>query len=107
MRAGIASGSYPAGSRLPSYRTLRDEHQVALNTVQVAIRILAAEGLVEIWPGRGAYVRDQVDASAGPTLRSELTDLQAALRRSRQDLSAAETAVARLIARLPPDGPAR
>ena len=105
LRAGITRGTYPAGSRLPSYRQLRDEHHLALNTAQAAIRILAAEGLVEIRPARGAFVRD-ANGGAGPSLRSELADLQAALRKSRQDLNAAESAVAAIIARLPPEEPA-
>jgi DNA-binding FadR family transcriptional regulator len=107
LRAGITSGAHPAGARLPSYRQLRDEHQVALNTAQAAIRLLAAEGLVEIRPARGAYVRDEAAVSTGPVLRSELADLQAALRRSRQELLAAESAVASLITRLPREEPAR
>jgi DNA-binding FadR family transcriptional regulator len=101
LRAAIADGTYPAGARLPSYRKLRDDHAVALNTAQAAVRILAADGLVEIRPGSGAYVRDN-DDGARP-LRSELTELRAALRQSRQDLAAAEEKVAALLSRLPRD----
>jgi DNA-binding FadR family transcriptional regulator len=100
LRAQIAGGAYPPGSKIPSYRQLRDSHHVALNTAQAAIRILAADGLVEIQPARGAYVRGKPDGK-GPTLRAELADLQAVLRRSKHDLAAAETAVASLLARLP------
>jgi DNA-binding FadR family transcriptional regulator len=106
LRTGIANGVYPAGTRLPSYRELRDQHQVALNTAQAAIRLLAAEGLVEIRPARGAYVRDQTDGNASPSLRAELADLQATLRKSRQDLVVAEKVVAGLLTRLPPEEPA-
>jgi DNA-binding FadR family transcriptional regulator len=102
LRAAIADGTYPAGARLPSYRKLRDEHDVALNTAQAAVRILAAEGLVEIRPGSGAYVRESPGERARP-LRSELTELRAVLRQSRQDLAAAEEKVAALLSRLPPD----
>jgi len=105
LRAQIAGGAYPAGARLPSYRQLRDEHDVALNTAQAAIRLLAADGLVEIRPGSGAYARDTAVATARP-LRAELTELRAALRKSRQDLAAAEEKVAGLLSRLPPDEPA-
>ena len=105
LRAAIADGAYPPGTRLPSYRQLRDEHHVALNTAQTAIRILAVEGLVEIRPARGVYVREHVRGGAAPSLRAELTDLQAALRRSKQDLGAAENAVADILARLPPEEP--
>ena len=100
IKADIAAGTYPAGTRLPSYRQLRDEHGVALNTAQAAIRILAADGLVEIRPAKGAFVRADPGAGQQAALQSELSDLQAMLRKSRQDLTAAENAVAGLIARL-------
>lgn len=103
LRAQIASGAYPAGARLPSYRQLRDEHDVALNTAQAAIRLLAADGLVEIRPGSGAYARAEASEATRP-LRAELTELHAALRRSRQDLIAAEKKVAELLSRLAADG---
>lgn len=100
LRAQIADGAYPPGSKIPSYRQLRDAHNVALNTAQAAIRMLAADGIVEIQPARGAYVLGGPNGT-NPTLRAELADLQAVLRRSKQDLAAAETAVATLLARLP------
>jgi DNA-binding FadR family transcriptional regulator len=103
LRAQIVDGAYPPGSKIPSYRQLRDSHHVALNTAQAAIRMLAADGLVEIRPARGAFVRDNADHGKDLALRAELADLQAALRRSRHDLAAAETAVASLLARLPTD----
>lgn len=103
LRAQIKAGAYPPGSRLPSYRQLRDSHHVALNTAQAAIRMLAADGLVEIRPASGAYVRGAPDGT-GLTLRAELADLQSVLRRSKQDLAAAETAVASLLARLAAEG---
>lgn len=102
LRAKIEDGAYPVGSRIPSYRQLRDIHRVALNTAQAAIRILAAEGLVEIRPAKGAFVRDASE-SRTPTLRAELASLQTVLRRSRQDLAAAERQLALLLARLPAD----
>ena len=61
LRAQIADGAYPPGSKLPSYRQLRDSHHVALNTAQAAIRMLAADGLVEIRPASGAFVRERSD----------------------------------------------
>jgi DNA-binding FadR family transcriptional regulator len=100
LRAEIEAGAYPPGSKIPSYRQLRDIHHVALNTAQAAIRMLAAEGLVEIRPAQGAYVRDPQERS-NPTLRTELADLQTVLRRSRHDLTTAEKALAGLLARLP------
>ena len=99
LRAQVTSGVYPAGARLPSYRQLREQHAVALNTAQAAIRLLAADGMVEIRPGSGAYVRDEPGEANRP-LRAELAELRAALRRSRQDLAAAEKKVAALLSRL-------
>jgi DNA-binding FadR family transcriptional regulator len=104
LRERIADGSYPPGVRLPSYRRLRDEHAIALNTAQAAIRILAADGLAEIRPGSGAYVRDKPPEVARP-LRAELTELRDSLRQSRRDLAAAEEKVAAMLSRLPADEP--
>jgi DNA-binding GntR family transcriptional regulator len=108
IKAQIAAGVYPAGTRLPSYRRLRDEHGIALNTAQAAIRLLAAEDLVEIRPGSGAFVRSSArPGQQQPPLRSELADLQAMLRKSRHDLTAAERAVAGLLTRLQAEEAAR
>src|SRR5262249_55092364 len=98
LRAEIESGLYAPGSKLPSYRELRDAHHVALNTAQAAIRLLAAEGLVDIRPARGAFVR--AGNGTVPTVRAELENLQAALRRSRRELADAETTVSGLLARI-------
>lgn len=84
---------------MPSYRQLRDLHHVAQNTAQAAVRLLAAEGLVEIQPARGAYVRDNADAADGSNLHAELISLRATLRRSKHELTEAEKAVASLLAR--------
>jgi DNA-binding FadR family transcriptional regulator len=100
LRTKIISGKCPPGSRMPSYRQLRDAHGVALNTAQAAIRMLAAEGLVEIRPARGAYVCEGICDGDDQTLRAELAGLHAALRRSKKDLDAAESRVAILLSRL-------
>jgi len=100
LRSKIISGACPPGSRMPSYRQLREAHGVALNTAQAAVRRLAAEGLVEIRPASGAYVRDNTCDGDGQALHAELAGLRAALRRSKEDLDAAESRVAVLLARL-------
>jgi DNA-binding FadR family transcriptional regulator len=105
LRAGIISGARAPGSRMPSYRQLRDVHGIALNTAQAAIRLLAVEGLVEIRPARGAYVRDSSHEGDNRTLDAELTHLRAMLRRSRDDLEAAEGLVAELLSQLPSQEP--
>ena len=99
LRAEIEAGSYPPGSKIPSYRQLRDAHHVALNTAQAAIRLLAAEGLVEIRPAQGVYVREHRGrhgpdfARRAPTYRRPCAGAG--------DLTAAEKALAGLLARLP------
>lgn len=57
LRGGIASGLYPPGERLPSEDSLVIKHGCAVNTVRSAIRLLVAEGLVEVRPKSGSYVR--------------------------------------------------
>jgi DNA-binding transcriptional regulator YhcF (GntR family) len=104
LRAGIISGVRPPGSRMPSYRQLRDAHGIALNTAQAAVRMLAAEGLVEIRPARGAYVREYTYDRDNRTLHADLIHLRAVLRRTRDDLEVAEGLVADLLSRLPSEG---
>ena len=74
-------------------------HHVAQNTAQAAVRLLAAEGLVDIRPARGAYVRENADGAGGQDLHAELASLQAALRRSQHELTEAEKTVASLLNR--------
>lgn len=50
------AGAAP-GSRLPSTRALVAEHRVSPVTVQKALQMLAARGLVESRPGAGTFVR--------------------------------------------------
>ncbi|MDT3251408.1 PLP-dependent aminotransferase family protein [Serratia sp. root2] len=53
----IEQGLYPAGERLPSVRTLSQEHGVSISTVQQAYRLLEESQLVEARPKSGYYVR--------------------------------------------------
>jgi GntR family transcriptional regulator len=55
LRARIHSGELTG--RLPSELTLQQEYGVARNTVRHAMRQLQDEGLVEIVPAVGAFVR--------------------------------------------------
>jgi DNA-binding GntR family transcriptional regulator len=62
LRARIADGSYPAGTWLPRTRELASEHQLAGGTVQKALAVLRAEGLIQTVPGRGNVVRGRQPA---------------------------------------------
>ncbi|WP_344336610.1 PLP-dependent aminotransferase family protein [Brevibacterium salitolerans] len=46
----------PAGAKLPSTRALVAQHSASPVTVQQALRLLAAQGLVETRPGAGTFV---------------------------------------------------
>lgn len=56
LRARIASGDLAPRRPVPSKRTLMQEYGVAGGTVDKAIGILKAEGLVRTVIGRGIYV---------------------------------------------------
>ncbi|MER6209939.1 PLP-dependent aminotransferase family protein [Streptomyces sp. NPDC001642] len=55
--AAIRSGAIPAGTRLPTHRTLARERRIALATATRVYAELAALGLVVGEPGRGTFVR--------------------------------------------------
>ena len=57
LRTRILDGDPPPGARLVE-RELVEAHGVARHTLRAALRALAAEGLVEIVPNRGARVAD-------------------------------------------------
>jgi DNA-binding FadR family transcriptional regulator len=106
IRADITSGRLPTGARLPSYRRLAEEHGVAQNTAQAAVRLLQSEGWVTIRPASGAYVRDRTEEpliSNPDQLRVEVAEVRERLRETRKGLTAAEEAVASLLDRLAAD----
>jgi GntR family transcriptional regulator len=56
LREKIASGEMPAGSKLPTLTQLAADYDLAEMTVRKAVRLLAAEGVIETRPGRGVFV---------------------------------------------------
>jgi GntR family transcriptional regulator len=56
LRAEIGRGVYVPGRPVPSETQLMQRFEVARLTARKAVRVLADEGLVEVVPGRGAYV---------------------------------------------------
>ena len=56
LRASIERGDLAPDRPLPSYNSLRQEHEVARGTAAKAVQMLVDERLVKIVPGRGAYV---------------------------------------------------
>lgn len=67
METAIITGAIAPGAKLPSERELAVHHGVSRPVVREAIRGLAARRLVDVVPGRGAYVRaaDAADAASG------------------------------------------
>jgi GntR family transcriptional repressor for pyruvate dehydrogenase complex len=63
----VTSGLLKEGAKLPSERRLAEEYGVSRPVVREALRGLAEQGLIEVFPGRGAYVRQ---ASVSDTARS-------------------------------------
>jgi len=59
IRAGIASGQYPPGSKLPGLPALAQTYKASLVTVRLALARLRQEGLIMSQQGVGNFVRDQ------------------------------------------------
>lgn len=56
LRADITTGTFAPGEALPGQRELADRYGVAQNTLGQALRLLEAEGLVEMAPRRRTRV---------------------------------------------------
>jgi GntR family transcriptional regulator len=54
----IAAGELPPGGVIPSERELRERYQTTKSTVNRAISLLQAEGLVRTESGRGVFVQE-------------------------------------------------
>lgn len=61
MRNAILEGQYPLGGRLPTEQELCEIMQVSRSTIRESIRVLEAEGLVEVRQGMGTYVSEKLD----------------------------------------------
>lgn len=59
LRERITSGELGPRSRLPSIAALVQEYGIARTTAGKALQVLVSEGLAEVVPGWGTYVRDR------------------------------------------------
>lgn len=57
LQALIISGEFVIGDKLPTEYELCGQLGVGRSTVREAFRVLAATGMIEIQPGKGAFVR--------------------------------------------------
>jgi DNA-binding GntR family transcriptional regulator len=98
LRGRIRSGEYEPGSQLPSKATLMEKHQVALGTVNEALRVLRGEGLLETRQGAGTYVCDPLPAEGAPSefeaMMERLDGMTDEVRRLRERLDAVERQLA-------------
>lgn len=83
LRRDIAKGSLAARERLAPERELAAQFGVARGTVREALNRLAEEGLVDIRPGSGTYVTENVSSEASSVVLNarplELIDARFAL----------------------------
>ena len=57
IRTRIQDGRYRPGTAIPSIERLRQELGLSVMTIRKAVKLLAAEGLLRVIPGKGTYVR--------------------------------------------------
>ena len=57
FRKAITEGELAPGARLPSLTELATDTGLTAKTIQRAMRLLEAEGLVTVRPNRGTFVR--------------------------------------------------
>ncbi|WP_116024376.1 GntR family transcriptional regulator [Thermomonospora umbrina] len=67
LRRSIEAGEIVSGRALPSESELMERHGVARTTVRRALTLLQGEGLIEVVPGRGRFVRAESGSGAPRT----------------------------------------
>lgn len=98
IRAGISSGRWAPGGKLPSERDLAEQLNVSRPVVREAVHVLIGQGLIEARPRRGLYVRAASTESLGDSFErligsnfdriDELLDLRRVLERRAAFLAA-------------------
>ncbi|RJQ77640.1 GntR family transcriptional regulator [Pseudonocardiaceae bacterium YIM PH 21723] len=105
LKSDIEKGKkYAPESKLPGNRELARLLGGSSNTVGASLRILAAQGYVDVRGKSGTYVRAQKDwGQTQPywSVRTELEEARDELRQAKKAVVAAERAVANALSRLP------
>ena len=65
----VSERKYAPGDRLPSENILAEELGISRTTLREAIRLLTAQGLLNVRRGSGTYVSDVLDAQTDPDIR--------------------------------------
>lgn len=79
LRVALESGTFQMGQRFPSVRRTAQQHQLSLNTVMAAYRMLEDQGLIEARPQSGFYVKNRlprIERAASPLSRQALAQPQ-------------------------------
>ncbi|MGA8943454.1 MAG: GntR family transcriptional regulator [Thermoactinomyces sp.] len=80
IRKKIEQGEYSSGERLPSERVMSEQLGVSRATIRTSLLRLQAEGLVDIFPRSGVFVRSNISpevlGSPDPSSRIHLYELQ-------------------------------
>ncbi|MBC7680821.1 MAG: FadR family transcriptional regulator [Ferruginibacter sp.] len=101
LRAGMLSGEYAVGSRLPAERALAVQLGVSRPSVREALIALEVEGWVEVRTGSGIYVLDRNQSGQGskgtPVAAAEWGPLE--LIRARRVVEGETAALAATLAR--------
>ncbi len=100
LENGIVAGHQAVGSKLPSERQLSERYGVSRPVVREALRTLVERRLVEIHPGRGAFVRDAQSSDAASQMgvffrRKQVTARDLVEARSMLECTAASLAAVR------------
>lgn len=64
----IANGEFQPGARLPPQRQLAAEMGIGMSSLREGLRSLAAAGILEVRPGKGTFVTDDLSAVAARQL---------------------------------------
>ncbi len=77
LRAGMLSGEFAVGSRLPAERDLSKQLSVSRSSVREALIALEVEGWVEVRTGSGIYVLDRSNINAIHTIAAQAINMPA------------------------------
>lgn len=88
----MRDGRLPAGSRLPTTRSLARDHALSRSTVTAVFERLLADGYISARVGRGSFVAPQLPRPASADGQS-LTPLAPALSRRGRQMAAAGTGI--------------
>jgi GntR family transcriptional regulator len=88
LRAQIQDGRLKPGEPVPSIARLRQETGISRKTISKGIRVLADEGLISQFWGRGLYVTDP-----GMVISKTMNEMRASLTQTRHPAQGAHPAM--------------